>query len=277
MPPESSSSWVAGRDANFAARDPEHIRSMLPLMWLTTTLYFRGEVRGLERVPRDGPVLFVGNHSGGNISPDSVVFLLAFNTYFGVERPVYALAHSLVTAYPVLGRYLARWGVVRASPEHAQQALEMGASVLVYPGGDVEVHRPYRDRHRIVFDHRSGFIRLAQKTGVPLVPVVACGGHDTYLPLADGRALARALRLDKIGRLHVLPISIALPWGLNIGDLFGHLPLPAKIRVDVLEPIDVRRRFPGEADVERGYEYVTLRMQEALTALSGERLLPPLM
>jgi hypothetical protein len=113
--------------------------------------------------------------------------------------------------------------------------------------------------------------------GVPLVPVVASGGHDTYLPLADGRALARFLRLDRIARIHVLPISIALPWGLNVGDLFGHLPLPAKIRVEVLEPIDVQSRFPGKAGVERGYEYVTLRMQEALTALSGERLLPPLM
>lgn len=275
MPSEKRSSWIQGRDVELAARDAEHIRSMLPLMWLTSTLYYRAEVRGLERGPREGPVLFVGNHSGGNITPDSVVFLLAFNTYFGVERPVYALAHSLVTVYPVLGKYLARWGVLKASPETAKRVLDAGASVLVYPGGDVEAHRPYRDRHRIVFEGRSGFIRLAQQTGVPVVPVVASGGHDTYLPLSDGRALARCLRLDRIARLHVLPISIALPWGLNVGDFFGHLPLPAKIRIDVLEPIDIARRFPGERGVQRGYDYVTLRMQEALSALAGERLLPP--
>jgi 1-acyl-sn-glycerol-3-phosphate acyltransferase len=190
---------------------------------------------------------------------------------------VYALAHSLVTVYPFIGRYVARWGALQASPEIAERTLRAGASVLVYPGGDVEVHRPYRDRHRIVFDGRSGFIRLAQKTGVPLVPVVASGGHDTYLPLSDGRGLAQALKLDNIARLHVLPISLAIPWGLNLGDLFGHLPLPAKIRIELLEPIDVAARFPGERGIQRGYEYVTLRMQEALTGLAAERLLPPLM
>jgi 1-acyl-sn-glycerol-3-phosphate acyltransferase len=271
------SSWIRGREVSLHARDPEHIRAMLPLMWLASTLYFRSEVRGLEHVPRDGPVLFVGNHSGGNMSPDSIVFLLAFNTYFGVERPVYALAHSLVTLYPLLGNYLARWGVLTAGPDAAKRALDAGASVLVYPGGDVEVHRPYRDRHRIVFDGRNGFVRLAQRTRVPIVPVVASGGHDTYLPLDDGRAVARWLRLDRLARLKVVPISLALPWGLNVGDLFGHIPLPAKIRMEVLEPIDVAGRFSGEAGVKRAYDYVTLRMQEALTALSGERLLPPLM
>jgi 1-acyl-sn-glycerol-3-phosphate acyltransferase len=190
---------------------------------------------------------------------------------------VYALAHSLVTIYPLLGKYLARWGVLTAGPDAAKHALAAGASVLVYPGGDVEVHRPYRDRHRILFDGRNGFVRLAQETRVPVVPVVASGGHDTYLPLDDGRALARYLRLDRIARLHVVPISLALPWGLNVGDLLGHIPLPAKIRIEVLEPIDVAGRFPGETGIQRGYEYVTLRMQEALTALSAERLLPPLL
>jgi 1-acyl-sn-glycerol-3-phosphate acyltransferase len=267
---------IPGAAADLEARDPEFIRFQLPAMWLLATLYFRAEVRGLERIPEEGPVLLVGNHSGGNMTPDSMVFLLAFNAYFGVERPLYILAHSLVTSWPVVGPFLRRWGVITAGPEAARAALEDGASVLVYPGGDVETHRPWSARHEIRFDGRKGFLRLARDAGVPIVPVVADGGQETFLPLTDGRRLARALGLDRLGRLKVLPVSLALPWGLNVGDLMGHIPLPVKIRVEVLEPIDLVGRFGDGADSDEAYRHVTGRMQEALTALAAEHVAPPL-
>jgi 1-acyl-sn-glycerol-3-phosphate acyltransferase len=267
-------SLIAGAAAELDARDPEFIRYQLPGMWLFTTMYFRAEVTGFDRVP-DGPVLFVGNHSGGNMTPDSMVFMLAFNTYFGVERPVYALAHSLVTSWPLLGRLAKRWGIITAGPKAARAALERGCSVLVYPGGDVDTHRPWTARHEIRFDGRKGFLRIARDAGVPIVPVVAVGGQDTYLPLTDGRRVASLLRLDKLARLKVLPVSLALPWGLNVGDFLGHLPLPAKIRMEVLEPIDVVERFGDGADSDEAYDYVVSRMQESLTALAAGRLLPP--
>ena len=268
---------VAGAVADMDARDPEFIRFQLPGMWLLTSLYFRAEVRGLDRIPEDGPVLFVGNHSGGNMTPDSMVFMLAFNTYFGVERPVYALAHSLVTSWPVVGTLAGKWGIITAGPKAAQVALDRGASVLVYPGGDVETHRPWTARHEIRFDGRRGFLRLAREAGVPIVPVVSSGGQDTYLPLTDGRKIAKALRLPQLARLKVLPVSLALPWGINVGDFLGHIPMPAKIRMEVLEPIDVAERFGDDDDDEAAYEYVTSRMQETLTALAAERLAPPLL
>ncbi|MFY9588813.1 MAG: 1-acyl-sn-glycerol-3-phosphate acyltransferase [Actinomycetota bacterium] len=266
-------SLVRGAVADLDARDPEYIRNQLPLMWLLTTVYFRAEVRGMDRIPADGPVLFVANHSGGNMTPDSIVFTLAFNSYFGVERPLYSLAHALVTSWPVIGNLAKKWGIITAGPDAAKQAFDRNACVLVYPGGDVEVHRPYSARHEIRFDGRKGFLRLARETGVPIVPVVGSGGHDTYLPLTDGRRIAKALRLDKIARLKVLPVSIALPWGINVGDFLGHLPTPSKIRLEVLDPIDVGERF-GDDDDE-AYRYVTGRMQESLTALAAERVLPP--
>jgi 1-acyl-sn-glycerol-3-phosphate acyltransferase len=270
-----SEALIRGAAADLDARDPEFIRFQLPAMWLAASLYFRAEVRGLERIPEEGPVLLVGNHSGGNMTPDSMVFLLAFNAYFGTERPLYILAHSLVTSWPVIGPFLRRWGVITAGPEAARAALETGACVLVYPGGDVETHRPYSARHRIRFAGRKGFLRLARDAGVPIVPVVADGGQETYLPLTDGRRLAEALRLDRLGRLKVLPVSLALPWGLNVGDLLGHIPLPVKIRIEVLEPIDVVDRFGRDgADSDEAYRYVTERMQEALTALAAEHVLP---
>ena len=111
-------------------RDPDFIREHLPTAWLLSSLWFRGEVRGMERIPEDKQVLLVGNHSGGNLTPDTVVFTLAFNTYFGVERPFYQLAHSLVLASPY-GQFLRRFGTVAASHQNARKALDAGAAVLV--------------------------------------------------------------------------------------------------------------------------------------------------
>src|SRR5215204_291016 len=132
--------------ADLDERDPDYIRESLPGLWLLASIYFRADVRGLGNIPEEGPVLLVGNHSGGNMTPDTGVFTLAFSTYFGVERAFYQLAHNLVLSMPGLG-ILRRYGTVAASPENARTALRSGAAVLVYPGGDYEVHRPIWERH----------------------------------------------------------------------------------------------------------------------------------
>ncbi len=259
--------------ADLDERDPDYIRDNLPSLWLLATLWFRGEVRGLGNVPEDGPVLLVGNHSGGNLSVDSGVFLLAFSAYFGVERRLHTLAHNLVVSFPGLGR-LKRFGVVGASPENAELALSSGAAVLVYPGGDREVHRPVWQRNRVDFGGRTGWVRLALEQDVPVVPVVAIGGQETSLFLSRGEGLARLLRLDRALRLKVLPISLALPWGLNVGDFLGHVPLPAKITIETLPPIDLREEFGPDPDVDEVHDHVVRLMQDTLDALAAERRLP---
>jgi 1-acyl-sn-glycerol-3-phosphate acyltransferase len=261
--------------ADLDDRDPDYIRDNLPLAWLLSSLWFRGEVRNMGRIPETGPVLLVGNHSGGNLTPDSTVFTLAFYTYFGVERRFHSLAHNLVLASPV-GPVLRRYGTVAASHENARKALDAGAAVLVYPGGDWEVHRPSWQSSRLDFAGRKGFIRLGLEAEVPIVPVVAIGGQETAIFLSHGQRLATLLRLDKLLRLKVLPLSLSLPWIVNVGDFFGHLPLPAKITVQVLEPIDLRERFGPDPDLDEVYDYVTGLMQEELTALAAERRLPVL-
>src|SRR5205807_6423528 len=82
--------------ADLDERDPDYIRDNLPFLWMLSSLYFRADVRGLDNIPEEGPVLLVGNHSGGNMIVDTFVFSLAFNTRFGVERRFYQLAHNLV-------------------------------------------------------------------------------------------------------------------------------------------------------------------------------------
>jgi len=259
--------------ADLDERDPDYIRESLPKLWLLASLWFRGEVRGLGNIPDEGPVLLVGNHSGGNMTPDTAVFTLAFSTYFGVERRFYQLAHNLVLSMPGLS-FLRKYGTVAASPENAERALSSGAALLVYPGGDIEVHRPSWERHRVDFAERRGFVRLALEHDVPIVGVVAVGGQETALFLSRGESLSRLLMLDRLFRLKALPISLAAPWGLNVGDMLGHIPLPAKITIEVLPAIHLREQFGPEPDVDEVYEHVTRTMQETLDALAAERRLP---
>jgi 1-acyl-sn-glycerol-3-phosphate acyltransferase len=259
--------------ADLDERDPDYIRETLPGLWMLASFYFRADVRGLHRIPADGPVLLVGNHSGGNMTPDTLVFTLAFSTYFGVERRFFQLAHNLVVAMPWLS-FLRKYGTVAASPENASEALDSGAALLVYPGGDWEVHRPSTESTKVDFAGRRGFIRLALEKDVPIVPVVSIGGQETALFVARGDRLARLLALDRMFRLKVLPISIAPPWGLNVGDMLGHLPLPAKITIRVLEPIHLREEFGEEPDLDEIYDAIVERMQRTLDDLADERRLP---
>jgi 1-acyl-sn-glycerol-3-phosphate acyltransferase len=259
--------------ADLDERDPDFIRERLPMLWLFASIWFRGEVRGLGNIPDEGAVLLVGNHSGGNLTPDTTVFTLAFSTYFGVERTFYQLAHNLVLSMPWLSQ-LRKFGTVAASPENAREALESGAALLVYPGGDYEVHRPTWLGNKVDFGGRTGFIRLALEADVPVVPVVSIGGQETSLFLSRGEGLARLLRLDKMFRLKVLPISLAVPWVVNVGDMLGHVPLPAKITIETLPAIHLREEFGPDPDVDEIYNYLLRLMQDTLDALAAERRLP---
>ena len=183
------------------------------------------------------------------------------------------LAHEMVVRMPVLGDVARKFGVVRAAKSAAEDLLREGANVLVYPGGDVEALRPWRDRNKIVFDGRKGFLKLAHARRVKIVPVVAIGGQETFFVLNDGRKTARLLRFDKLLRVKSLPISVSFPWGLLPGDL-PHIPFPAKIRIQVLPPIDLRELFGDDPDWDQAYGYVTSVMQVALSGLAAKTVVP---
>jgi 1-acyl-sn-glycerol-3-phosphate acyltransferase len=268
-----SSGPAEGTPGLLRERDPDYIRRALPLMWPLIAAWFRPEVRGIDRIPADGPMLLVGNHSGGNVAPDTLVFTLGFYRRFGVERPFFQLAHHLVMRAPWLS-LLRKYGTIEASRENARAALDRRAAVLIYPGGDWEVHRPSWHGHRVEFAGHEGFVRLALEADVPIVPVVSIGGQEPALFLTRGERVARALGLDRRFRLKVLPVSLALPWGLDVGDFFGHIALPAKITIQVLEPIDLRERFGPNPDLDIVYETITRLMQRTLDELSAERRFP---
>lgn len=257
----------------FELLDPDYIERTLPAWDLMSRAYFRADVRGLEHIPPEGPALLVGNHSGGILIADTFVFAHAFYSHFGPRRPFHQLAHDLVFRMPGARALLQPYGTVPASPQNMARALERDAALLVYPGGDDETFRPSWESSTVDLAGRSGFIKLALEHNVPITPVVSIGGQETGLFLGRGRAAARALGLDRF-RLKVLPAVVGPPLGLTILDLPVRLPLPAKISIRVLKPIDLRKRLGSDPSIEDAYRLVTSTMQRMLTRLSNDRDLP---
>ncbi len=261
-------------DDPFDARDPEYIRATLPALRTLSDIYFRADVSGLQRIPESGPVLLVGNHSGGTMIADTFVFAQSFYDRFGPDRRFHQLAHDLVFGVPGLRTLVQRYGTVPASPANMRRALDRDAALLVYPGGDEESFRPSWQTSEVRFAGRKGFVKLALERDVPIVPVVSLGGQETGLFLGRGRRVARALSLDRLARLKVLPPVLGPPVGVTLLDFPIRVPIPAKIAIRVMPPIDLREQLGRKADLDDGYRLVTSRMQRTLTRLATERTLP---
>lgn len=248
------------------ARAPNLIRALLPALQAITGCYLRLRRDGLEHVPTT-PALFVGNHNGGIFGPDLLCTMATLWELRGAEAPVYGLAHDFaMRQLRPLGRALQALGAIRASPDNAMRAFAAGAQVLVYPGGDLDAYRHSRLRDRIVLGARTGFVRLAQRAAVPIVPIVAHGAHRSAYIFNDGAAIARFLRLHQWARLERFPLAFALPWGVAVGPWTPYLPLPFPIRLRILPPIAVAAR----ADPAAVLETVRERMQAALDAMARE-------
>jgi 1-acyl-sn-glycerol-3-phosphate acyltransferase len=258
----------------FAACDRDYICQTLPALRVLSEVYFRADVSGLDRIPARGPVLLVGNHSGGTMIADTFVFAQAFYDHFGPDRRFHQLAHDLVFKVPGLRTLVQQYGTVPASPENMRRALDKDAALLVYPGGDEESFRPSWESSTVAFAGRAGFVRLALESGVPIVPVVALGGQETGLFLGRGRRIASALSLNRLARLKVLPPVLGPPFGITVLDFPVRIPLPSKITIRVMPPIDLRKKLGADGDIEEGYRLVTSRMQRTLARLQGQRSLP---
>lgn len=262
--------WLgsAGREVadDVHARDPELVALLCDLWRVLGRYYFRLRVQGVDNVPPNGPVLFVGNHSGGFLPSEAFFTALSVHERFGVERAIYTLAHDFLFEDPLLRRYAGRLGILRAGYASAHHAFAADACVLVYPGSDLDTFRTFRDRNRIVLGGRKGFLVLAERERVPIVPVVSAGTHEQMIVLSRGDRLARRLHAHEWARTEVLPLVLSVPWGLTSG-FIPYLPLPAQTSLAFLPPMI----WPEGVPFEQRYRDVEEVMQAELDRLVRHR------
>jgi 1-acyl-sn-glycerol-3-phosphate acyltransferase len=237
--------------------------------------YFRMEMSGWERLP-EPPALLIGVHASGMLPIDAYAFGYQWVRHFPHSRPLHGTAHDFLMALPGIGHYLRAMGTVPAGRESVTEALGRGHDVIVYPGGDLDSLRPWRKRDKVVLAGRRGFVRQAIRSGVPIVPVATTGGPDTMPVITDGRRVAKLLRLDKLARSEVFPLALGFPLGLAPG-IIPQIPLPAKIRTEILEPIEVRSAAGLEDDddyVDEKYREVERALQSGVNRLARKRKFP---
>lgn len=267
----------AGLHAQPFQRDPVFIEQIFPLL-KALNFYFDTEFRGWEHVPENGPCLIVGNHSGGAAPNDFWFLLYQWVAERGAAAPLYSLAYDVLFGAPVLARTMHRLGIVPANHVNARRALAMRAAVAVFPGGDHEVFRPWRQRSRIDFGGHTGFIALAISSGVPVIPMTIHGAHQSTLVLTRGRRLAHAAGIDRL-HINVFPFIWNIPFGVTPA-FVPSLQLPSKVTVQFGPPLDWSRygaRRARDPDVLRAcYRQITGTMQGALNRLARENPQPVL-
>jgi diacylglycerol/phytol O-acyltransferase len=259
-------------------RDPEFIRAVAqPVLDFLATYYFRMEEEGEHLIPRDGKFIAVANHNGGPLLPDTWIMLSFWWRYFGAENGGYALVHDLPLRIPLLKNFLLKVGALCATPETGEKVIKLGAPLLIYPGGELDCLKSYWRRNTVDFHGRTGFIKLALKHGVPIVPVVSAGGHEVYFTLFSSRRLAEWSGLYDLTRVRTVPLNIGLPWGMWLTGFVPYLPLPSKFSYKAGEPIYLGHdpeAAKNPAVVQRAYNKVTKVMQKLLDDLVRRRRFP---
>ncbi len=252
--------------------DPGLTERVMGIMRPFLKRYFRSEVRGLENMPPGGALL-VSNHSGGMLPMDVPILSVDFYEKHGYDRPLYTLSHDMLSVGPT-GDFFKKIGYISANHENADAALRSGGLVVVFPGGDYDVYRPTLSENKIDFGGRTGYVKAAFNAGVPIVPTVGVGGQETQLYLTRGTWLAKRLGpIARLARAKIVPISFGFPFGLSLV-VPPNIPLPAKIIMQVLPPIDIVAEFGENPDIDEVDAHVRHVMQRALDELAAERRLP---
>ena len=253
---------MSGVDA--FGKDPEVLRALRPRLDALLDQWFRVVVEGADRLPAAGRVILVANH-GGALPWDALVLIAALSR--GAHaREVRPLVEDAVMTAPFLGTFLNRLGCVRACQDNATRLLDRGAACLVFPEGEQGLGKNYRRRHQLQRFGRGGFVRLAVRTDTPLLPVAVVGSEDTAPLLA---------RVDAFSAFfaEVLPWLPVTPTFPLFGPL-GLLPLPARWRIRIGEPVNAREAVKDEADAVAVNALATSvrdRLQQDVTDLVEQR------
>jgi 1-acyl-sn-glycerol-3-phosphate acyltransferase len=275
-------SWRVGAAMEPSPPNETLMKLQQPFVDLLEKYWFRVEVDGWERVP-DETSLVIGVHSGGALTMDAWSLVNAWQKHFDGQRILHGTAHDVLMAAPGLGDWFRAVGVIAANRRSVGAALARGEDVVVWPGGEVDAMRSWRKRDVATLGGRTGFVKQAIRSGVPIVPVATVGGHDTVFVLSEGKwladALDKVLGLKKTLRGSNLPIIAGFPFPIAVEILPAHVPLPAKIRTEILEPIEVDTdpdRAGDTAYVQKIYDQVEAVIQAGMDRLAARRTLPVL-
>lgn len=272
--------WRVKQAATPTDPDERFLKVQLAVWDVLSKYYFRVETSGWDRIP-DRNSLLIGVHSGGTLTMDAWTLVYAWQRRFGNERVLHGTAHDVLLTLPGLGDYFRAGGVISASRASVGEALEKGDDVIVWPGGEKDAMRNWRRRDTAVLGGRTGFVRQAIRSGVPIVPVATVGGHDTVFVLSEGKWLANGV--DKVTGLKKklrganIPIVAGFPFPLAVEVLPAHLPLPAKIRTEFLDPVEVDddpERVNDQEYVQGIYDEVQAAIQAGMNRLASQRRFP---
>ena len=237
-----------------------------PLLDFYYRYWFRVEAEGVDNVPAEGGALLVSNHSGA-LPPDAPMIMQAIRHEHPRPRPLYMLAEHWFKGYPGVGLLTNKIGVVPAHPANAQRLLgEESRLALVFPEGQKGTRKLYWQRYRLRRFGRGGFVRTAMRAGVPIVPIAVVGAEDA-MPI-----FAHVPLLQRLTGLIYFPVNHAFP---HFGLAAGLMYLPAKFRIRFLEPIDLTRYGPEDAEdlplVQGIAEDVRARIQSEVDSLVSSR------
>ncbi|MEA2429770.1 MAG: hypothetical protein QOI19_243 [Thermoleophilaceae bacterium] len=274
---EGASAWVAERagDWDLDAQDMQFMERQKYFWNPLIDYWFRMEMEGWERLP-EPPALFIGIHSGAPFVWDAWTVGIQWWRHFGDERIMHGTAHDALMAAPGIGGFFRRMGVLPAAPDSISAALAEGHDVALWPGGEIDSLRPWTKRDEAILAGRKGFVRMAIKAGVPIVPISTVGGPDSMPVLTSGRRLAKVLQIDKLARLKTFPIALSAPWGIGPA-LLPEIPLPTKIRTAFQDPITLSKdpdKASDEKYVEKKYDEVQASIQRGMNTLARRRRLP---
>jgi len=216
--------------------DPALAERIEPLVEFLYATWWRAEARGLEHVPAEGPAVVVANHAG--LLPwDALVLRHALRRDHPAHRDLRPLLDAAACDRPGLGGLSVRLGGVRASPQAAARLLEDGGLVGVFPEGSTAEARPWRERYRLGWFGRGGFVKVALRAGAPIIPCAIVGSEEAAPAIARNGFLADLLKL---------PLLASQP-GLRIASA-GLLPLPSRWSLRFGPAIDLDGHGPEGAD-----------------------------
>jgi 1-acyl-sn-glycerol-3-phosphate acyltransferase len=271
------SGWISDRAAQWSLENSgQEAMQRQKFFWNPLMNYwFRMEMEGWENVP-EAPVLLVGIHSGAPFVWDAWTVGVQWWRHFGDARPLHGTAHDALMAMPLVGRFFRSMGVLPAAQDSITTALAEGQDVALWPGGEVDSLRPWRERDKANLANRKGFVRIAIQTGVPIVPIATVGGADAMPVLIRGDRLSRMLGLDRALRIKVFPLAVSLPWGIAPAAL-PQIPLPAKIRTVLQPPVYVDpdpKRLEDDDYIDEVYQQVQSSIQDGMDMLARRRAFP---